>query len=220
MPKSPSDLLYDSETTLRLVDSALSDLDVRPIEGLALALEAAREDDQLGLLGLSRVFSVAHSELTRILQGLRQSRETLEQGTVERLQHTHDKLREIAGATESAATDILNGLERSMVLVDTLEDPAADHAASRAELREVLFALMGCMQFQDITSQQLNYASSVLVELEERLADIARVFDPAAFGVATIPAAPPNAAFDPAATTQDAGKRQALVDSILGASAA
>src|SRR5437868_2137087 len=181
MPKSPQDLLYDSETTLRLVDSALGDLDVRPIEGLAMALEAAREDDHLGLLGLSRVFAVAHAELMRILQGLRHSRETLEQSTVERLQHTHDKLREVAGATEVAANDILNGLEHSMTLIDALEDPAADHAAKRAELREVLFALMGCMQFQDITAQQLNYASSVLIDLEQRLADIARIFDPKAF---------------------------------------
>ena len=50
------------------------------------------------------------------------------------------------------------------------------------------------MQFQDITSQQLNYASAVLTEMESRLANIASVFDPAAFGSA--PPAPPIAPED------------------------
>lgn len=138
----------------------------------------------------------------------------------------HAKLREVSTATETAATNILNGLDRAVALVDAMDAKASvgdveGGAELRNKLRDELFALMGCMQFQDITTQQLNYASSVLAEMETRLADLARILNPAAFGAPTAlaPAVPTTASgpanFDPSASTQNAEARQAVADQIF-----
>jgi hypothetical protein len=103
------------------------------------------------------------------------------------------------------------------------EGDAAAGAELRNTLRDELFSLVGCMQFHDITSQQLSYASSVLIEMETRLAELATILDPAAVGAAgTAPAheASPSTtsvpvAFDPGASTENAAARQAVADQIF-----
>jgi len=50
---------------------------------------------------------------------------------------------------------------------------------SRNILQHTTVAKLHSTQSQDITSQQLNYASSVLTELEARLAELASLLDPA-----------------------------------------
>lgn len=105
---------------------------------------------------------------------------------MERLQSTHAKLAEVSSATEMAATGMLDGLDRALVLVDELEDASDDVEAPegkkdggeiRDEIRDELNNLIGLLQFQDITSQQLGYASGVLLDIEERMVRIAEVFD-------------------------------------------
>lgn len=208
------DSYYDSQAALRLVDAALSELrdDEAGADG-----ETADQVASVGLLGLSRILIRAYAEITSVLRNLRESRAMLEDAAVSRLHHTHDKLKEVSSATEVAATDILNRLEKAVSLVDALEGddhPARTDAAG--ELRDELFAMMGTMQFQDITAQQLSYASAVLVEMEERMSQLARIFDPAAFGVVTADPATPTGAFDPAASTENADVRQAVADAIFG----
>ena len=79
--------------------------------------------------------------------------------------------------------------------------------------------MMNHMQFQDITTQQINYASSVLTDMESRLTQLAAVLDPASFGVRV--AGPALAVqqvaphFDPAASTQNAEERQAVADDVF-----
>lgn len=212
------DSLYDSEAALRLVDAALTELrddGDEPFTDRAHRLSTT-DASPIGLLGLSRILVRAYGEITNLLGNLRESRAMLEDAAVERLQHTHDKLREVSSATEVAATDILNRLETAVTLVDVLEagdQPVRTTAA--ASLRDELFAMMAAMQFQDITAQQLNYASSVLVEMEQRMAQLARIFDPAAFGVVTGTPTAPTGAFDPAASTENADVRQAVADAIF-----
>jgi hypothetical protein len=97
---------------------------------------------------------------------------------------------------------------------------ARSEADLRQTLRDELFALVGCMQFQDITTQQLHYASAVLTEMENRLAELARVLDPTTFGtlrIALATPAKPNVpvSFDPAASTENAEARQAVADEIF-----
>jgi chemotaxis regulatin CheY-phosphate phosphatase CheZ len=229
-PKQPSELLYDSEATLRLVDTAIQDmgeLDADEPPSIEQRLRASlTPSPSMGLSGLSDMLARGYAEILGVLDSLRQSRHLLERAAVEKIQHTHDKLREVSDATETAATDILNGLDQANTMVDALDAYAAEHgepddraAGIRTALRDELFALMGHMQFQDITSQQLNYASAVLTEMETRLAHIARVFDPAAFGVApTEPAAAADTGpvtFDPNASTQNRAERQAVADQIV-----
>lgn len=231
--KQPSQLLYDSEATLRLVDTAIREMgelahdDVMPLEERVPSADAAGTGTALGLLGLSDLLAKGYAEILGVLDSLRQSRHLLERAAVEKIQHTHDKLREVTNATETAATDILNGLDRANTMLDELDAYAGEHgepdgrgAATRSALRDELFALMGHMQFQDITSQQLSYASAVLTEMEARLTNIARAFDPTVFGrphldEATFPAAGGLVTYDPNASTRNREERQAIADAII-----
>ncbi len=217
-PKPAGDSLYDSEAALRLVDAALAELRDDDQKGPGSDVAGCRLDQPspIGLVDLSHILARAYGEITSVLANLRESRALLEDAAVERLQHTSDKLREVSSVTEMAATDILNRLEIAVGLVDAIE--GAEESRRRegaATLRDELFAMMGAMQFQDITAQQLNYASSVLVEMEERMAQLARIFDPAAFGIAAATPTAPTGAFDPDASTENAGARQAVADAIF-----
>jgi len=225
------ELFYDSEATLRLVDSALDDLRLPPVvtpNDLAQEQKMSVQFDirNVALAELPDVLLRAYAEINGVLSALRKSRDVLEQSTVEKLQQTSTKLQEVTSATEVAATDMLDGLDRALVMVDDLEaeggsDPSPRTADLHGSLRNELFSLMNCLQFQDITTQQLNYASSVLIDMEHRLAELARLFDPHSLGLSagTLQLTPPPiTAFDPAATTNDAGQRQALVDQIFGGS--
>jgi hypothetical protein len=88
----------------------------------------------------------------------------------------------------------------------------------RTNLRNKLFDLMNHLQFQDITRQQLNFASSVLLDTEHHLAQIAAAIEPTA-GPLTVAAAddPNKGTYDPRATTQDAAARQAVADQVVAA---
>jgi chemotaxis regulatin CheY-phosphate phosphatase CheZ len=247
MPRRTDELLYDSQATLRLLDHELSELRdpfaPQPAPAAAVAHAAAPHGATCrcgaapaapgGLLALPGVLERASQEIAAVLNSLRESRNALALASVERLQHTHEKLREVSSATEVAATDILDALDRAGQIVDALdaEDGAPEAAAAerqgpalRARLRDEIFGMMGALQFQDITTQQLNYASSVLVEMEARLAQVAQLFEPAA---ALLTVTSPSAArtvdpgsFDPNATTRDAETRQALADEIFTGPAA
>ena len=117
--KPPSELLYDSEATLRLVDSAIEEIgdlgsdDSRPAAQRD-ASSLVQQSPLLGPAGQSDLLAWGHSEILGVLDSLRQSRQVLERGT------------------------------------------------------------------QDITSQQLAYASAVMSAMEARLTTIARAFEPAA----------------------------------------
>ena len=230
--KPANDVLYDSEAALRLVDSALSELRSiapgvteagEPHESEDAVPWSAVEDDPRALAALPRMLLRAYSEIISVLECLKRSRGMLERTTMERLQHTHQKLREVSSTTESAATNMLDALDRAMGIIDRLDaesgpEASASAAELRGQLRDELFAMMNHLQFHDITTQQLNYTSSVLVDMERRLAAVARVFDPRSVGLELPPsveAVTCPVAFDPGATTENAEVRQALADEIF-----
>lgn len=173
-----------------------------------------------GVASLSLILERATAELQTVLGSLRDNRAALEAATLDRLQQTSDKLRQVTSTTEGAATDILDALERAGALVDDLEaaertsEPARAQAA-RDQLRDEIFSMMGALQFQDITTQQLAHAAALLAETEARLVQIARLFDPAATIVQAALGGPDPRTFDPGATTLDSGRRQALADAIF-----
>ncbi len=227
-----SALLYDTEASLRLVDGELRDLEGAPTAAGPAPDAAPSAADHLrallnspagqpvGLAALPFILERANAEIQGVLANLRDSRTAIETATVEKLQHTSEKLKEVTSATEVAATDILDGLDRAQTMVDELEaaDEAGDRDAARLvrdRMREEIFGLMGALQFQDITTQQLAYAASVLSDMEARLLQIAKLFDPAAAMASAAGAAPDPRTFDPRATTQRAGERQALADQIF-----
>ncbi|HYD50998.1 MAG TPA: hypothetical protein VEA99_00170 [Gemmatimonadaceae bacterium] len=224
MSRPAPELLYDSEASLRLVDSAL-----RELHEHGNALETATDDltTQMGSLSsLSRTLFAAYAETAGLLRRIRESRGVLERASVERLQQMNDKLREVTSATELAATDILNGLDRAVGMVGDLEVAEADGPERRAELRtqlqDELYGVMVHLQFQDITTQQLSYASSVINEMEQRLSQLvecfapfARDLDPSAARTIAAETQAAHVHFDPAATTTNAAERQAVADEIF-----
>ncbi|MHB1297453.1 MAG: hypothetical protein ACYC0B_02895 [Gemmatimonadaceae bacterium] len=172
-----------------------------------------------GVAGLPQTLMKAYDEVCAVLESLRQSRDVLHRTTVSRLQHTTAKLQEVTDATEVAATGILDGLDRSIGLVDELErlDTSGDAAADgvRGQLRDELFQAQAALQFQDITAQQLTYAASLLVDMEERLLVIAQALDPSIQGEVPRPTFAAGGTFDPGATMKNADGRQALADAIF-----
>jgi hypothetical protein len=171
---------------------------------------------QSAVASLPNMLLSAYGEICAVINNLRDSRDVLHKTTVSRLQDTTSKLLEVSNATEVAATSILDGLDRSLVIVDELDTLDSARVPEgidlRNKLRDELYQAQAFLQFQDITTQQLNYASSILV-------DIARLIDPTSGALPEITGARPRvvstAAFDPNASVEHADVRQALADSIF-----
>jgi chemotaxis regulatin CheY-phosphate phosphatase CheZ len=227
-------VLGDTEASLRQVDSVLTELDSEMGSDPELRQERAggATTIQGGMRSLSELVATLHGvygEIMGIIGSLRDSRNLLEQAAMERLKRTHEKLHEVTSATEMAATGMLDGLDRSLVLLDRLEETDDEAGAEvRDSLREELHGLISLLQFQDITAQQLGYASGVLSDIEDRLVRIARVFDlDGSFEETPEPevqtdvfeAAGADASAetcDPDASHFEADSRQALADEIFG----
>jgi chemotaxis regulatin CheY-phosphate phosphatase CheZ len=230
------EVYYDTEAALRLVDHELSEREAEAPTAPApapapvaagsdaahhlRALLSQPQGKPVGLAALPFILERATVEIQSVLANLRDSREALESATVEKIQHTSEKLKEVTSATEVAATDILDALDRAQNHIDDLD--AADESGDREKgrntrelLREEIFGMMGCLQFQDITTQQLSYAASVLTDMENRLLSIAKLFDPASALVRAASDMPDPLTFDPNATVRHAEQRQALADEIF-----
>ena len=213
-----SELLEDSRSTLRQVEEILGELGIR----------ALRPDSRPAstLAELLEVMVRAHREILEVVESLQRSRGVIQKTSLKRLQNTNLKLREVSATTELAAADMLDGLDRALGLVDQLaegDDGSAgdEREAAADELRDELHGLIGLLQFQDITSQQLAYASGVLGDVEERLVRILEIFggdrgeesDQEAEADEILWEAPVDA--DPEATAANAPGRQALADEIF-----
>ena len=215
------EVLYESEAALRLVDNELHGLhDVRDVR-------ATPPHPMISLADLPNILEQANTQIQNVLARLRDSRAALQTTAMERLQTTHEKIREVNSATEDAAINIMDACDRATQMVDELdtidqaEVPDRTKAGElRGTLRDELFLMMGALQFQDITSQQLAHASSVLVDMEQRLLEVAQLFDHNVDSTHTLKDsanAVGEATFDPNATTKNAEGRQAVADEIFTA---
>ena len=229
-PERREAVLSDSEATLRQVQGVLSDLG-SPTPVSSERVERVMSDLErrpAGLRDLVQILMTTYAEIMNVVDSLRRSRGLLEQAAMERLKTTHQKLAEVSSATEMAATGMLDGLDRALVLVDHLESAASsedDGSGLRGELRDELHALINLLQFQDITAQQLGYAGGVLSDIEERMVELARVFDLRGMGLEELTGEPAEgrqckveaaqATCDPEASHFDADSRQALADEIF-----
>ncbi len=215
MPNSRiADVLYDSETMLRLVDSELEELrdDTR---------DTALRGNQVGVL--LAVMQRASSEIAQVLCTLHTSREALEGVTLQEIHDSAIKLCEVSTATEIAATRMMDGLERAHLLVDRLDeldsfegagDSAIESATMRSRLRDELFAVMGSLQFQDITSQQLGHVSQMLRDIERRLHATSSLLS-GGRGEAVVISGEHPPTFSESASTQNSFERQATADAIF-----
>ena len=174
-----------------------------------------------GFADVPELLSRASLIINKMLDSLRAGQQVLQRAAVEKLHHTNTKLHEISSATESATTDIMDGLDRAFVLVDQLdgEDVGPRGSEIGGQLRDELFAVMTHLQFQDITSQQLDHASSIIQDMEHYLDEFVVLFDLPTIGKVqgyeAIGLRSELRPFDPCATTLAAEQRQAMVDEIL-----
>ena len=210
MANRAQDVLYDSEATLRLIDSELQTL------GPVVEAGSVRS----ALATLPGILVQANKEIVAILESLRKNKSQLQSAAVERLQHTHSKLEEVNLTTENAATGILDSLDRAQAFLDTMDadDPVQGSPAfeMRDAMRNELFSITEALQFQDITSQQIRYAANVLVELEDKLMTLLHMID--ITGVEDVSAQLHNAGgdtYDPNATTKNREVRQHVADEVF-----
>ena len=133
------------------------------------------------LAELPAVLLRAHADITEILGGIRLTREAIEAHAVERIRDTKDKLSDVTSTTESATLELMNGLDRSLELINRLEGQSAVSASADGfqHLRDQVSALYNHLQFQDITAQQLQGVGHALLDLEVRVAAVAALFDSA-----------------------------------------
>jgi chemotaxis regulatin CheY-phosphate phosphatase CheZ len=196
------DLLFDLEVALRMAGDLVRDLDD---DVLADAARPSIPEEEAGAdpsadpgsplapeYLLPAIVAYTYREIYSALGNLQEGRSELGQIARDRIPDTHRKLREIGDTTELAATDMLDGLDRALELVDELEpegdggDPAAGSGAAdagprpasetRDALRDQLHDLISALQFQDITNQQLEFAGHLLTDMERRLSRIAANF--------------------------------------------
>ncbi|HYC33606.1 MAG TPA: hypothetical protein VEB59_15055 [Gemmatimonadales bacterium] len=167
------------------------------------------------LATLPKVLLRVYVELAEALNGVRLTREAIQSYSVERLRDTHARLTEVSATTESAALEMLNGLDRSLAHIDAMERdcPASVRThchAIRAEVNQ----LYGALQFQDIITQQLHGVGALLVEVEQRLEAVASLFDETAAppNGEDLPGTPDPACYNPDASMRDTSARQALID--------
>jgi chemotaxis regulatin CheY-phosphate phosphatase CheZ len=212
------EVLYESEAALRLVDNGIDDL-----RGAAQPAPQENRLMTVSLGDLPLILERANQQIQNVLAHLRQTRSALQSTAFEKLQATHDKIREVTSATEDAAINIMDACDRANNIVDELDAIDAAETPDKAQalnlrstLRDEIFLMMGALQFQDITSQQLSHASAVLVEMESRLAEVAALFDSGlTIDRPTFTNAPAEQTYDPNATTRNAEGRQALADGIF-----
>lgn len=169
-------LLYESEATLRLVDSLLGelqDMESHLPAGVAgmHALQLGASDDVDPDEDIPALLSSASSEALELLEALRRGRSVLERTSAEIRSRQDGPLEATAGR------ELRSGLERALLLVDRLE---SEQGASPVQslLRDEILELLEGVRIQEITEQRLSYACSVLQETELRLAAIVQRLTP------------------------------------------
>jgi chemotaxis regulatin CheY-phosphate phosphatase CheZ len=95
---------------------------------------------------------------------------------------------------------------RVKLIVETIRDKALSN-------QNDAYAIMDALQFQDITSQQVNHAISLLEQVENRLQDALTTFDVEA--VAAIEPGRKQRAFDPNARYSPNSAQQSSVDELV-----
>lgn len=160
-----------------------------------------------------------YAQVMEALSGIRVTRDLIQAYSADGIRATHARISEVNSTTENAAMELLNGLDRTQALIDQLQSGGnADSAVANFDLlRNEVNQLYSCLQFQDIITQQLHGVSAQLAEVEQRMEQVASLFDEQLGLRKEGPAAPPVAPPDPRtfnaqASMQNVADRQALID--------
>lgn len=220
-PARDAALDEDLEGTLRLLGDlirAVQAIDtphesVKHVQALVRELQARPQLQQLPTLMLK-----VHQEITQALDGIRATRETIQTHSLSRIKDTHARLTEVSSTSENAAIEMLNGLDRSLALIDQIEQGGGEAKAGYDALRDEVNALYGHLQFQDIIAQQLHGVTALLAEIEHRMQTVATLFDEAGSRKAVPSLKVVDAqAYNADARFDGAAERQAAADALISA---
>jgi hypothetical protein len=216
-------LAGELETTLCLLAQLLAELESRRDQ--SMQSEVVRElvhrlAAQPDLADLPALLLQVHAEIQVVLGGIRSTREAIEAQAVERIRDSRHRLSSVTSTTESAALELLNGLDRSLELINSLETQSSGAGSGEGfqRLRDQVSALYNHLQFQDITAQQLQGVAQSLSELEHRVRTVTALFDQALHGHPARPAAALQSAssarlpYNPDATMHHSHADQAMID--------
>jgi hypothetical protein len=176
-------LTTELESTMRLVRELVREVQLGAsadqIRGrlVDLADHLTRRPD---LAALPTLVIRAYAEVVDALGGIRLGRETIQSYQLDRIEAGHHQLSEVSSATESATMELMNGIDRSLALLDQVaaELPAAGAGRAALEaLRHEMNDLFGPLQFQDITAQQLAGVGALLEHIEGRMRAVAILFN-------------------------------------------
>ncbi|MEW6049879.1 MAG: protein phosphatase CheZ [Candidatus Zixiibacteriota bacterium] len=182
----------------------------------------------------SELSSIALS-VSGLLEAVRQIREPLVESQ-QKVPQATNQLDKISAQTEAAAhrmldvvehitqreEDVITGLAQLIAMIDARQqaDVAMLITAIRQKAESNLndaYAIMEALQFQDITSQQMNHAASLLEDIEDRLQNILGGFGPGGSSASGEDPARtrPTRAFDPHADLANKQARQTDIDSMF-----
>ena len=218
-------LLSELETTLgmlgRLIEVLRSaDTDEEAFSQAKGLLEDLHQRSELH--ELPKLLLKTYSEVTAALGGIRLSREAIQLQAIDRLKVTHEKLSKVSSETETAAMRIMDGLDRSLGLIDKLSGQQTEGDNELQEtlesLRKEVTELFNHLQFQDIIAQQLSGAADLLSEVEGRLESVAAAFGSPKLADALVEEdsdTNPSGTYDQDASMDKAEKRQTLADEMV-----
>lgn len=140
--------------------------------------------------------------------------EQLDKVTFETEKATHQMLDLIEGITERDAetAELVGNLLQDTPDIPEAAKPHLNQIKTNAEAcQNDSFLLMDALQFQDITTQQINHANTILGEIEAKLQSLLEMIGET-FEIRSNKEYRPH---DPNATTQEGVKRQQIVDELL-----
>jgi hypothetical protein len=174
-------LAAELETTLGLTAELVAAVRVLPAGSAppSVVTLAERLAVRPALTDLPSMMLRAHAEISDILSGIRVTREAIQAHSVDRIRESKNRLSDVSASTESSTLELMNGLDRSLELINSLETQAKGQADSGGfdALRTQVSELYNHLQFQDITTQQLQGIGASLLEIEVRMSAVSAMFD-------------------------------------------
>lgn len=216
-------LASELEITLGLTAELVAAVRALPPNGVPAAVVslADRLAVRPALTDLPALMLRAHAEISDILSGIRLTREAIQAHSVDRIRESKNRLNDVSASTETATLELMNGLDRSLELINSLETQAKGQADSGGfeALRSQVSALYNHLQFQDITAQQLQGIGASLLEIELRMSAVSAMFDHGVMAsnsalrtTAPVPESSAGLAYNPDARMQHSHADQAMID--------
>lgn len=149
-------------------------------------------------------------QATEHLDKINEQTEAATQKMLDMVEAVTQREEEIIQSLESLKDDITgDNKEKIISHIDTLIKKATEN-------NDDTFTIMGALQFQDITSQQLNYAVHMLIDLEDKLGKVLVVMngDEVVEKVSVKPAGKARA-YDPHADMNDKKTEQSDIDNLF-----